>query len=97
MYNVKGSLRRHLPWWTSNVKNEYIVNVVAEGYRLPLLAIPKDSSIDNNKSARDHADFVDKTLETLLKSGVVQKRLDRAYISNPLTVASNSQQNCVLY
>ena len=36
----------------------YIVNVVEEGYRLPLLDIPKDSWIKNNKSAWDKWNYL---------------------------------------
>jgi hypothetical protein len=59
MLTVKGSLLKHLPWWQSNVKNNYIVNVIAEGYKLPLLDMPLPNIIMNNKSARDNAEFVD--------------------------------------
>ena len=89
MYNVKGSLRRHLPWWRENVNNEYIVNVVAQGYRLPLLGIPKDSHINNNKSARDHVDFVDAELSNLLSSGVIQLVDKKPTVVNALSVATN--------
>jgi hypothetical protein len=90
MLRVKGSLRRNLPWWREHVTNNYIVNVVEEGYRLPLLDIPKSSCINNNKSAKYQADFVDVEIEKLLESGVLITCKERPTVVNALTVATNS-------
>jgi hypothetical protein len=80
MLTVKGSLRRHTAWWQANVKNKYIVDVVKDGYKLPLLAVPTSSTINNNKSARDNAQFVTDEIARLIISGAVFSN----YQKNPL-------------
>jgi hypothetical protein len=69
--SVKFSLKNHLSWWQNNVKNNYIVDVIQHGYRLPLSGIPKAEWLKNNKSARDNAGFVDTEEHKLLSSGVL--------------------------
>jgi hypothetical protein len=86
---VKSSLKANLSWWLLHASS-YICEIIDSGYIIPLYEYPPESSARNNKSALDHESFVDTTLETLLKSGVVQKRSEKPYICNPLTVASNS-------
>jgi hypothetical protein len=90
MLRVKGSLQKHLAWWQDNVKNDYIVKIIAEGYKLPLLAIPQDSWIKNNKSARDNEVFVDEEIGKLLESGVIIKSVVKPTVVNALSVATNS-------
>jgi hypothetical protein len=89
MYTVKGSLQKHLSWWTQNVHNEYIVNVIAQGYRLPLLEVPKASEIRNNKSAREHCEFIDGELKRLLEEGIVLPVAVKPVVVNALSVATN--------
>ena len=89
MLSVNGSLKRHLKWWQANIKNDYIVDIVNNGYRLPLLEIPVPSCINNNKSARDNADFVDNELLKLLESGVIKKLAKPPTVVNALSVAIN--------
>jgi hypothetical protein len=91
MYAVKGSLLKHLSWWRTNVHNEYIVNTVAQGYRLPLLEVPSDTEIRNNKSARDQSVFVSAELKNLLSSGVVLKVDKKPVTVNALSVATNDK------
>ena len=98
MLSVKGSLRRHLPWWRNNIKNSYIVETIAEGYRLPLLGIPEDVFLKNNKSAMENADFVDSEIIKLLDSGLIRKCVDKPTVVNALTVAvqANGKKRLVL-
>jgi hypothetical protein len=90
MFTVKGSLKRHLPWWRTNIANQYIVGIIAEGYRLPLLDIPQHELLKNNKSARDNAEFVTSELSKLLESGVIVKLTISPTITNALSVAINA-------
>ena len=52
---VAGSLHRHLAWWREHVSNSYILDTIENGYRLPLLAVPEDTFLKNNKSALDNS------------------------------------------
>ena len=69
MIRVKGSLRKHLDWWQTNINNPNIVQIVAEGYRLPLIKKPDIVILKNNRSARENEQFVDSELASLLESG----------------------------
>jgi hypothetical protein len=88
--SVKFSLRNHLAWWQKNVHNSYIVDVIQNGYRLPLNGIPKPEWLKNNKSARDNASFVDSEVDKLVKSGVVIELKNQPAVINALTVAINA-------
>jgi hypothetical protein len=87
---VKGSLKRHLNWWKENVNNKYIVDTIADGYRLPLIEIPPPELLKNNKSALDNVDFIDDELIKLTHSGVVKKVAEKPTVVNALTVAINA-------
>jgi hypothetical protein len=87
MLSVKGSLKQHLGWWRSHINNENVINTVAEGYRLPLLAILKPEFLKNNKSAYDNDSFVNQEVDKLLDSGIVTKVLEKPTVINALSVA----------
>ena len=89
MLRVKGSLNRHLNWWQSNVTNHEIVQIIAEGYRLPLVSIPDKVVLKNNRSARDNVAFVDTELATLLENGVIKRVHTVPHVVNALSVATN--------
>jgi hypothetical protein len=87
---VKGSLFRHRQWWRNNINNDYIVKVIEEGYKLPLLDMPRNEILKNNKSARDSAVFVNKEVDKLLESGVIIALKHPATVVNALSVAKNA-------
>jgi hypothetical protein len=98
MLNVKGSLKRHLGWWREHIKNDVIVQTIAEGYKLPIVHIPPPEMLNNNKSANDHASFVDEEIVKLLESGVLLKTNEKPTVVNALTVAvqANGKKRLVL-
>jgi hypothetical protein len=87
MLSVKGSLRKHLSWWRENVQNQYIVNTIAEGYKLPLISIPEVEHLRNNKSARDNANFVSEEIQKLTHTGAITEVTQKPTVINALTVA----------
>jgi hypothetical protein len=89
MLKVKGSLKKHSEWWHLNIKNPYILGVIDEGYKLPLIEIPEPIILKNNKSALENASFVDEELTRLLISGVVVECIQPTVI-NALSVATNA-------
>jgi hypothetical protein len=91
MYSVKGSLKRHSQWWHTHVKNDYILGVIDNGFKLPLLELPLPTVLRNNKSAFDNASFVDEEIAKLLTSGVVKLLPQMPTVVNALTVAINTE------
>ena len=51
----------------------YILEVIREGYRLPLKESPPRVLLKNNKSARESMNFVQEEIESLIKKGVVSQ------------------------
>ena len=88
--SVKGSLKSHEKWWLDNVSNAYVLDIIKEGYQLPLSGIPPQSCLKNNKSAREHPIFVSTEIEKLVQSGIVQKLEKIPTVVNPLTVAESA-------
>ena len=87
--SVKYALRNHSEWWYRNA-TPFIYEIIAKGFKIPLLAYPPPSSAKNNKSALNHPQFVSKTIAELLISGVVVEVNQMPHMLNPLTVADNS-------
>ena len=87
---VAGSLHRHLAWWREHMSNSYILDTIANGYRLPLLAVPEDAFLKNNKSALDNSDFVTTEIQKLLQTGALVQVQDKPTVVNALTVATNA-------
>ena len=89
MISVAGSLRRHLAWWREHVSNKFILDTIEFGYRLPLLAVPEQTFLKNNKSALDNSDFVTAEIQKLLQTGALIQVQDKPAVVNALTVATN--------
>ena len=90
MLSVKGSLRRHLDWWKSNIVNKNIIKIVEHGFTLPLLEVPQQTFLKNNKSAYDNADFVTIEIQRLVSTGILQQVTEPPTVVNALTVAVNA-------
>lgn len=51
---VKGRLRASYSFWESIGTNQYILSVIREGYKIPLMTEPKGVFLKNNRSALEH-------------------------------------------
>ena len=88
--SVKGRLAAHYDFWESQLKaNSYVLDVIKNGYRLPMAEMPPRKFLRNNKSALNHVPFVTDAIDALVLSGSVEQVTDIPYIVNPLTVAQN--------
>ena len=70
---VKGRLREHSQYWRDIGCNKTILDVIENGYRIPFLDNPPGIFLNNNRSARDHGDFVTKAIMELLNTGRVKE------------------------
>jgi hypothetical protein len=84
-----GRLKQHYSKWSEATDSRYILDVVQNGYRLPLKAIPESVVLKNNKTARENPVFVEKEISILLNKGIVSQCHEIPYVVNPLTVAYN--------
>lgn len=88
--NVKGRLKKNVSFWEKIGANEYILDTLRNGYKLPLFSVPQRSISKNNKSALDNMDFVEKAVSELLKNHCVVEVPFTPHIINPLTVSINN-------
>lgn len=61
------------------------------GYIVPFYELPESKYCENNKSAIAHSDFVSKSIQELLQSGIVVKVDQIPHVVNPLTVSVNAK------
>jgi hypothetical protein len=84
-----GRLRKSVNKWKEIGANDFIVDVIENGYQIPFLTLPNQIELDNNKSARDNPDFVTDEINKLLEKGCISLVTDKPHVINPLTVANN--------
>ena len=73
------------------------MEVIGEGYRIPFYKSPPSVFLNNNRSARDHKDFVTKAVMELLNTGRVREVETPPYVVNPLSVSSkNGKERLIL-
>ena len=89
--NVKGRLKQSFDFWKEIGTSDFILDVIAEGYKIPLLHEPESVFLRNNKSALEHKDFVDKAISELLSNRLVREVSSRPHVVNPLTVSVNAK------
>ena len=88
--SVKGSLKVHLDWWIENAHSLKVLNIIKNGYALPLKNIPDAVFLNNNRSALSNMSFVMDSINDLLCGNRIQRRYTRPLVVNPLTVAGKS-------
>ena len=69
-----------------------VMDTIQNKFKIPFrnYKIPPRYSEPNNKSARQHADFVRMQIESLLKEGKIKEVSHQPYCVNPLSVAVKS-------
>ena len=89
---MPGSLKNHVQFWHSIGTSKFILDVIDEGYGIPIYSTPPSFS-QNNKSALAHLSFVDEAISELLltyrvfsiqSSGKRRLSLDLRFIINHL-------------
>ena len=89
--NVKGRLKDHIQFWVNIQAPEFILSVISEGYKLPLLHTPPRSFTKNNLSAINNSVFVTESILDLLASDRISEfSKDSLHVINPLSVSTQS-------
>ena len=63
---VKGRLKSSINFWQNIGASDFILNVIRDGYKIPLLHQLQGIVLCNNKSAFDNHVFVDQAILYLL-------------------------------
>ena len=82
-----GRLKACIHVWKQVSENAHVVDIIENGYKLPLKNVPIEIELDNNKSAQNENEFVSKEIESLLSKGCISKVNTKPTVVNPLTVA----------
>ena len=90
---IRDRLKSALPFWKNVVKApERILNVIENGFCIDFFVEPPRIFKDNNKSALQHADFVNKAIEDLLATKCIEISESVPYCVSPLSVAKNQEK-----
>ena len=87
---VKGKLKANVRYWEDIGANKTILNVIRDGYMIPLVTTPERASFKNNKSALRNKNFVDEAICELLATGRIVETDKAPYVVNPLSVSTSS-------
>jgi len=78
-------------FWKNDLKaSQYILDIITDGYVIPLIQHPPSFYAKNNKSSLKHQNFVDEAIHNLLQNNCIEELTSRPYCCNPLTVAENN-------
>jgi len=89
--NVKGSLRKNIDYWENEIKaNNAILEIVKNGYKIPLLETPNQFYSKNNKSALENKKFVTDSISEMISLGTLKQVTKLPHCVNPLSVSTNS-------
>ena len=66
--NVKGRLKDHIQFWMNIQAPKFILSIISDGYKLPLLHTPPRSFNKNKLSAINNSVFVTESILDLLAS-----------------------------
>ena len=82
-----GRLRSRYSEWEKITENNYILDIILNGYKIPFITTPESVILDNNLSARNDQSFVEKEIQSLLRKGSISVCDSIPKVVNPLTVA----------
>eukprot|EP00057_Strongylocentrotus_purpuratus_P017653 XP_011672127.1 PREDICTED: uncharacterized protein LOC105442056 isoform X3 [Strongylocentrotus purpuratus] len=87
-----GRLKSAKDKWKEIGTNEFILDIISEGYKIPFITRPKKTESKNNRSAIQNAEFVGKEIQNLTRKGCVTEVFQKPEVINPLTVAGNKEK-----
>ena len=89
--NVKARLKDHIQFWVNIQAPEFILSIISEGYKLPLLHTPPRSFTKINLSAINNSVFVTESILDLLAWDRIPEFFeDSLHVINPLSVSTQS-------
>ena len=69
-----------------------VIDVLENGYEIPLITLPKAAKFPNNYSALNNENFVTQAVEELINTGRIKEVKNPPYVVNPLSVSENGRQ-----
>lgn len=84
-----GRLRESIVHWKESGANDYVLDVIENGFKLPLKTIPEKVECKYNRSVRENIDIVWSEICKLLEKGCISETKAITHVVNPLSVAFN--------
>ena len=95
--SVKGRLFLCYEFWEKTLKaSNFVLNIVSNGYFLPINIQPPPFFAKNNASGLRNKHFVESEIQTYLKKSYIREIDSTSYCCNPLTVAEGKKLRLVL-
>ena len=67
--SIKGNLRKHFKFWQVNCTNQFILDAIKEGYKIPFITLHESSHDKNNRSTYQYHSFVTEAIDQLVSEG----------------------------
>jgi hypothetical protein len=93
---VPGGIHKEdaIQFWRSELKaNQWVMDVLENGYVIPFLSAPEKYEEENNMSAQRHMEFVRKNVADLKSTGVIQFVDEKPWCVSPLTVSEKIESD----
>ncbi len=87
--SVKGRLFEHRKFWSDIGANQWVLECISEGYKLPFRSFPLPAKFRNNTSAFKYSEFVSQAVIDLLADGRIRQIESEPCVVSPLSVADN--------
>ena len=89
--SVKGKMKENLMFWKSIGTNSKVIEIIERGYKIPFIDTPRKAHFCNSKTAFENFEFVDKSIEDLLKCGSAVETSFVPKVISPLSVSTNAK------
>ena len=86
----RGRLKKNIQFWRDIGANDFVLDVIENGYKLPLFSMPPQYFSDNNRSTISEYDFVCEAIKDLIDRSLVTDCETAPRVVNPLTVSQRS-------
>ena len=94
---IRGRLGKNIEFWRSIGASSFVLNVLKNGYYLPLTSEPPRTVARNHASALKHALFVSESVKDLCDNGsVLEVSPDDIHVCSPLGVAEGKKLRLIL-
>ena len=89
---MKGKLKHSIEFWKNTLKpNDFVIETINDGNKLPLKETPTKTEFRNNMSAIQNSDFVNEAVKEFIVSNcVIEAQNIKPHFINPLPVSTNS-------
>ena len=87
---VRGRLKKNIQFWQYIGASDFILDVIENGYKIPLFSMPPKYFSHNNRSALSEYEFVSEAIKDLLDRSLIEECKSPPRVVNPLTVSQQS-------